>query len=190
MGRLPCGMLLPSAFWIGCQLFPVQLSKNERPPMAIPKFPLKGSCLCGSVQVNITASPLLTFACHCRDCQKFSASAYSLTTMFPRDGFSCAGELIKGGLGSDGRTHYFCKSCLNFIYSQVAGADHRINLRTSVLDEAASFEPFVELMTDEKMPWARVPAVHSFARYPETLEELRELMDNYSERAASVNTGS
>ncbi|WP_270919491.1 GFA family protein [Parasedimentitalea psychrophila] len=148
--------------------------------MVLPQPPFEGSCLCGSVQVSAVALPLLTLACHCRDCQRLSASAYSLTTMFPRDSFSCTGELITGGLGSSRRTHYFCKSCLNFVYSQIAAADQRINLRTSVLNDATSFKPFVELMTDEKMSWADVPAVHSFCRYPETLEELQALMDNYS----------
>ncbi|MEM7635747.1 MAG: GFA family protein, partial [Pseudomonadota bacterium] len=107
--------------------------------MPLPELPLNGACLCGAVQVTVTAFPLLTLACHCRDCQKLSASAYSLTTMVPSDSFSCTGELITGGLGSSGRTHYFCKSCLNFVFSKIDGADHRINLRTSVLNEAASF---------------------------------------------------
>ncbi|MEJ1993112.1 MAG: hypothetical protein P8X50_15870, partial [Maritimibacter sp.] len=44
----------------------------------------------------------------------------------------------------------------------------------------ASFAPFVELMTDEKMPWAHVPAVHSYSRYPESLDELQALMDDYA----------
>ncbi len=144
------------------------------------KLPLKGSCLCGSVQVGVTAPPLLTLACHCRDCQKLSASMFSMTTMVPSEWFSCAGELVKGGLRAHGRTHYFCKSCLNFIYSKIAGVDQRINLRTSMLDEAASLAPFVELMTDEKLPWANVPAVHSFARYPASPEELEALTGEYS----------
>ena len=150
--------------------------------MALPKPPFEGSCLCGSVQVRATEPPLLTLACHCRDCQKLCASAYSLTTMFPSGAFSCTGELIKGGLGSSGRAHYFCKSCLSFVYSQIVGADQRINLRTSTLHRAAAFEPFVELMTDEKMPWAHIPAVHSFSRYPESLDELQGLMDDYAKR--------
>jgi hypothetical protein len=123
---------------------------------------------------------MLTLACHCRDCQKLTASAYSLTTMFPEAGFSCTGELIKGGLGGSARTHYFCKSCLNFIYSEIGEGSQRINLRTSVLADAALFEPFVELMTNEKMPWASVPARRSFSSYPESLEELQALMDEYS----------
>lgn len=150
--------------------------------MAHPKPPLKGACLCGSVRVRVTAAALLTLACHCRDCQKLCASAYSLTTMFPSDGFSCTGELIEGGLRTHGRTHYFCKSCLGFVFSRIEGADQRVNLRTSVLDEAGSFVPFVEVMTEKKMAWAGVPATHSFARYPASLNELQALMDAYSEQ--------
>lgn len=149
--------------------------------MALPTHPYSGSCLCGAMQVSVSARPLLTLACHCRDCQKLSASAYTLTTMFPKDSFSLTGEVFNGGRGSRRRRHYFCKSCLNFIYSEIDGAHQRINLRTSVLDDAALFEPFVELMTDEKMPWAYVPATHSFSRFPATLEELQKLFDGYAE---------
>ena len=147
-----------------------------------PDPPYTGACLCGSVQVHITAKPLMTFACHCRDCQKFSASAFSLSTMFPRDGFSCSGELITGGLGQGGRTHYFCKSCLNFIYSVVGEDSPRINLRTSVLDAAASFVPFLEVMAETKLPWVTVPGVHSFDSAPETPEELQALMEDFANR--------
>lgn len=150
--------------------------------MAIPKPPYEGACLCGSVQVRATARPLLTVACHCRDCQKLSASAYTLTTMFPRHAFSCTGDLVRGGLRSDGRAHFYCKSCLNIIYSRLDGGPERINLRTSILHQAAVFDPFVEVMTDEKLPWAHVPAVHSYASAPTSLGELQSLMDAYAER--------
>ena len=152
--------------------------------MTRPDPPFEGSCLCGAAQVHITAPPLLTFACHCRDCQKLCASTYSLNTMFPSDSFSCTGELITGGLGSTDRKHYFCKSCLSFIYSQVAGAEWRINLRTSVLNDAALFDPFIEVMTNEKVPWANVAATHSFSQNPASPEDVKALMDEYSNRWA------
>ena len=144
--------------------------------MALPKLPLHGACLCGSVQFIVTEPPLLTFACHCRDCQKLSASAFTLTTIVPSRGFACSGKLTRGGLGAPERSHFYCASCLNIIYSRIAGADDRINLRTSLLDEAASFAPSVELMTDEKLPWAEVPARHSYAKCPTSLAELWALM--------------
>ncbi len=149
------------------------------------KLPLKGECLCRAVQVSVNALPLLTLACHCRGCQKLTASAYSMTTMVPKDAFACTGALVKGGLGSPGRNHYFCKSCLNFIYSEIEGADYRVNLRTSVLHNAALFPPFVEVMTDEKLPWGNTPAVHSYARHPQSQDELKALMADYAAQFGS-----
>lgn len=146
--------------------------------MGIPHLPLHGACLCGAVHVQVTAQPLLTLACHCRDCQKLSASAYSLTIMVPADGFSVSGDLVTGGLHTEGKEHSFCPKCMNFIFTRIKGAG-RVNLRASVLDDLSWFAPFVELMTEEKQPWAHVPAMHSYARYPKTIEEINALMADY-----------
>lgn len=148
--------------------------------MAFPNPPYAGSCLCGSVKVRVTALPLLTLACHCRACQKFSASAYSLTTMFPKESFTCSGELVQGGLRSPGRNHYFCKSCMNFVYSRVGDASPRVNVRTSILDNASSFAPFVELMTKYKMPWVNLGLPRGFEEFPDTDAELQSLFDGYA----------
>ncbi|MEL6520194.1 MAG: GFA family protein [Pseudomonadota bacterium] len=152
--------------------------------MGYPKLPLNGSCLCGAVQVRITAPPLLTFACHCRDCQKLTASAYSLTVMFPSEGFEVSGSLTRGGLKTETRQHYFCSHCLNFIYSQIKGAEYRVNVRASLLDDLTWFEPFVELMTDEKLPWAQVPAPHGYGQFPATMDEFKALLADYAKRNA------
>lgn len=132
--------------------------------------------------MRVSEQPLLTLACHCRDCQKLSASAYSLAAMFPARGFSVTGELVAGGLRTEQREHNFCAKCLNLIFTRIKGADERVNLRASVFDDLTWFEPFVELMTEQKLSWAQVPAVHSFARFPETLEELATLMEGYARR--------
>ena len=58
--------------------------------------------------------------------------------------------------------------------------ENRVNLRLSVLDKAAMFAPFVEVMTEEKLPWSSTTAPHSFARYPETPEKLQALMEDYA----------
>ena len=148
--------------------------------MRHPDPPYHGACLCGAVEVHVTAPPLLSTACHCRDCQKLTTSAFSLTTLFPSDSVFCTGSLIRGGHRSAPRLHYFCASCLTFIYSRIEGAEHRINLRTSILDDAPLFPPFVELMTVNKMPWAEVPATHSFTHFPESPEKLQALIKAFA----------
>ena len=87
---------------------------------------------------------------------------------------------MRGGLRSKGREHHYCRSCLTFVYSRIAGADERVNLRISVLDDAAALPPYVEVMTDEKQDWAEVSAAYSYSRFPEGAEELRGLMESYS----------
>ncbi|MEM9350286.1 MAG: GFA family protein [Pseudomonadota bacterium] len=149
--------------------------------MRIPNPPYDGSCLCGAVRLRLTALPLLTLACHCRDCQKLSASAYTLSAMFPSDSFSYQGALVDGGLRSEGRTHYYCRSCLTFVYSQLTRAPERVNLRISVLAEADLFEPFAEVMVEEKLPWVQLPVARSFAAYPETPEAFVALLGEYAD---------
>ncbi len=102
--------------------------------------------------------------------------------MVPAEGFSVTGDIVTGGLRTERREHNFCPECLNFVFTRIKGADTRVNLRASVLNDLTWFEPFVELMTEEKLPWSYVPAAHSFARFPETIQELEALMADYSKR--------
>jgi hypothetical protein len=39
---------------------------------------LEGGCVCGAVRYRLTAPPLIVHACHCRDCQKQTGSAFVL----------------------------------------------------------------------------------------------------------------
>ena len=134
-----------------------------------------GSCRCGAVRLRITAQPLLTMACHCRGCQKMSASAFSLSAAFPAASFAVTeGEPVIGGLHGATR-HLFCPHCLSWMFSRPQGLDDLVNVRSTMLDDAALFAPFVEFWTSEKLPWATTSAAHSFAKLPDTLEQFRSL---------------
>ena len=148
--------------------------------MALPSPPFAGACLCGAVRVLVTAPPLLTLACHCKGCQKLTASAFSMTTMFPAESVTVTGQLVQGAMRDPARDHRYCACCLGFVLSRIATASGRINLRTSVLEAAAALPPFAEVMTEEKLPWVRLPVTRSFARFPENAEALQELMDAYA----------
>jgi hypothetical protein len=42
-----------------------------------------------------------------------------------------------------------------------------VNVRSTMMDNAQSYSPFIETYTDEKLPWATTPAVHSFEKFPQ-----------------------
>jgi hypothetical protein len=146
--------------------------------MARPDLPWEGGCRCGEVRFRVTAPPLLTTACHCTGCQRMTASAFSLSAAIPSAGFEVTrGDPVIGGLHGADR-HYYCPRCMSWMFTRAAGLDWFVNLRPTLLDDAAWFRPFVETWTREKLPWATTPAAHSFERLP-TNDEFGALSNAY-----------
>ena len=141
----------------------------------------KGACRCGKVQLRLQGKPLMTMACHCTGCQKMTASAFSLSSMFPAAAFSVvAGEPVIGALHGEHR-HLFCPHCLSWMFTRPAGMDAFVLVRATMLDDAAGYRPFIETCTAEKLPWAATPAAHSFDGYPPP-ERYPALMAEFAEK--------
>jgi hypothetical protein len=144
------------------------------------KLPWEGGCRCGELRVRVTRPPILTGACHCVGCQKMTASAYSLTVTVPADGFEVtSGKPVLGGLRGAVSHHHHCPACLTWVFTRAEGFDWFVNLRASVLDDHGWFQPYIELYTDEKLPWAATGARHSYATSPE-MAEFQKLMEAYA----------
>ena len=125
-----------------------------------------GQCRCGQIQFEVKSEPLVTMACHCTGCQRMTASAFSLSALYPDNAFSVtSGTPVVGGLHGATR-HYFCKYCMSWLFTRPDGLDEFVNVRATLIENAQSFVPFMETYTDEMLPWAKTPAVHSFDRLP------------------------
>ena len=148
------------------------------------KLPLDGGCRCGEVRLRVTRPPLLASACHCTGCQAMTASAYSLTLTLPSEGLDLvAGEPVIGGLRGPDAHHFNCPRCKAWLFTRAEGFDWFVNLRPSTLDDHRWFEPYVELWTDEKLPWASTPARRSYGTVP-PMEEWQALMEAYAAEGA------
>jgi hypothetical protein len=136
----------------------------------------EGQCRCGQVRFRVSGAPIITMACHCTGCQKMTASAFSLSALYPSRSFEVLrGEPVVGGLHGATR-HFFCPHCMSWLFTRPEGMDEFVNVRTTMLADPGRFPPFVETWTGEKLPWAKTPAVHSFEKLPP--------MDRYPEMAA------
>ncbi len=136
-----------------------------------------GACRCGQVRFKVEGDPLVTMACHCTGCQRMTASAFSLSSLYPTARFAVtAGDPVIGGLHGATR-HFFCPHCLSWLFTRPEGMDDLVNVRATMLDDAQAFRPFIETFTREKLPWATTGAPHSFEgfppmeRYPALLQE-------------------
>jgi hypothetical protein len=140
--------------------------------------PIEGGCRCGQVRFRITEPEILTMACHCRGCQRMTASAFSLSVAVPASGFAVtAGEPVIGGLHGPTQ-HFHCPHCMSWMFTRPEGIDWLVNVRTTMLDEPEGYEPFLETFTDEKLSWVSTPARRSFPRFPE-LSAYQELVQAY-----------
>ena len=141
-----------------------------------------GTCRCGQVRFRVKGVPILTMACHCTGCQRMTASAFSLSVLYPSASFEVVqGEPVIGGLHGATR-HFFCPHCMSWMFTRMEGLDWFVNLRATMLDDPSWFTPFIETWTREKLPWAATPAVHSFAALP-AFEDFEGLMKDYAEQA-------
>ena len=147
------------------------------------KLPWDGGCRCDQTRIRVSAPPLLASACHCTGCQRMAASAFSLTLAIPSAGFDViAGNPVVGGLHGPTR-HLFCPRCMSWVFTRPEGMDEFVNLRPSILDDHSWFVPFIEVWTQERLPWASTPAVHSFATQPQ-FEDYAKLMGEFAREGA------
>lgn len=143
----------------------------------IVSLPVEGACMCGQVKLRVNAAPIITMACHCRGCQKLSASAFSLTAMISAAAFEVIGETQIGALHGANPYHY-CSHCLNWLYTSLTSAPF-VNVRPTMFDVPSWSTPFIESYVTEKLPWATTSARHSFAKFPEP-DQYGPLMAEYA----------
>ena len=138
----------------------------------------EGGCRCGKVRFQVESEPLVTMACHCTGCQRMTASAFSLSSLYPANIFQItSGEPVIGGMhGAD--HHYFCPHCMSWLFTRLNGADELVNVRATMMDDVESYEPFIETYTSEMLPWATTPATHSFEKFP-PMEMFRSLLGEF-----------
>ena len=48
---------------------------------------ITGGCACGAIRYEVTGEPIVTFNCHCRDCQKTTGGAYTPVFYVPANAF-------------------------------------------------------------------------------------------------------
>ncbi len=142
--------------------------------------PLSGACRCGELRIEITLPPVMTAACHCRGCQRMSASAFSLTAMVPAAGFSVvAGVPVRGGIQGPQLDHNFCPNCRSWVFTRIASLPQFVNVRPTMLEDTSWARPFIETMTKHKLAWAATPAQYSFEEFP-PMEDFQRLMDAFA----------
>ena len=121
----------------------------------------EGGCQCGTIRYRLFRAPEALYACHCKDCQKQSSSAFGLSMWVERDAieFSGAEPRIYQTHGGSGREKLcaFCGNCGTRIYhaggvTRSAGSD-TLSIKAGTLDDTSRITPTCHLWTKSAQPW-------------------------------------
>ncbi|HEX7328472.1 MAG TPA: GFA family protein [Casimicrobiaceae bacterium] len=127
---------------------------------------MRGSCLCKSIEYEVSQLDSPIEHCSCRTCRKAHAAAFNTAAAVKHQHFHwLKGEdLLKGYESSPGKTRFFCSNCGTHLVARREGSDYLI-LRVATLDEDPGVAPEFQIWASHEVPWLRHGP--SVAAYPE-----------------------
>jgi hypothetical protein len=149
---------------------------------SLPKFPVEGGCQCGAVRYRMKAAPLAIYACHCKDCQRFSGTTHTISMVVQAETV----ELITGTLHAFDKTAdsgrvvrmLGCPDCGTKIWNEPKATPHILIMKAGNLDDMGWAEPIGNIWTASKAPWVTIDeSVPNFPGQPPTRQPL---IDAYS----------
>jgi hypothetical protein len=126
-----------------------------------PSLPLTGGCPCGAIRYEITAYPLLVYACHCTDCQRRSGSAFALNMPVPSKAFRIVQGAPKGwrrqSPSGAATISWFCGDCGGRINGERPSRPESTTVRAGSLDDTSWLSPVAHFFLRSAQPWVRLP---------------------------------
>ena len=116
-----------------------------------------GGCLCKRVRYRITAAPIVTRVCWCRDCQYLAAGSATVNVCFPTSAIAIEGETkdYRSVADSGNVMHRrFCPSCGTALFSEAEIRPHLIFVRAGTLDDPEVAKPVATIWTSSAPSWA------------------------------------
>ena len=129
---------------------------------------ITGGCLCRGVRYRITAAPILSRVCWCRNCQYIAAGNGTVNVCFPSAALSVEGEPRDYALTADSgnRMHRrFCANCGTHLFSGAEERPQLVFVRAGTLDDCELARPGVTQWIESAPSWACFdPALPKVAR--------------------------
>lgn len=120
-----------------------------------------GGCQCGGIRYEITGAPGELYACHCLECRKLTASAFSMSLMV-----RVADLKITKGTPQvwsrptdSGKTLncLFCPNCGSRVVHKTEGDEGWLVVKPGSLDEPVDYSTAIHIWTKRKLPGFEIP---------------------------------
>jgi hypothetical protein len=123
---------------------------------------IEGGCRCGRVRYHAPLARLPhAYACHCRDCQTWSGSAFSVQFILPEDQLSVTGDPALFELTSpDGQRtsrQRACPVCFTRVYNTNTRRPGLAVVRAGTLDRSDELAIVAHIWTKRKLDGVDIP---------------------------------
>jgi hypothetical protein len=122
---------------------------------------IQGGCRCGAVRYGLALDALpRTYACHCRDCQTWSGSAFSQQTFLPEASLSVTGPLAVYELTTPSGSvsmQRVCTVCHTRSYNSNSARPGVVIVRAGTLDRSDELDIAAHIWVKRKQPWLTLP---------------------------------
>jgi hypothetical protein len=134
-------------------------------------LPLQGGCLCGRVRYEVTAEPVMTAACHCRDCQRATGAPHFAAVAVPTPAFRVQGEtraFERTGDSGSRVVRSFCPHCGTTLFARNGGMPQTTQISAVSFDDPSGLGPRMHIYMASAQAWDRTDGVlPAFPRMPE-----------------------
>jgi hypothetical protein len=115
-----------------------------------------GGCACGAIRYEITAAPVRSFQCQCRDCQRDTGGGHASVMVFPRAAIRIAGDVVENPRTADSgaaKRKGFCGKCGSPLYNKPQNVPDLIGVYVGTLDDPSGFEPEIVMFASRGHRW-------------------------------------
>jgi len=124
---------------------------------------VEGGCRCGRIRYRVATAKLPNaYACHCRDCQTWSGSAFSLQFIVPEADLKVDGEPsifeITSADGARVSRQRACPTCFTRVHNTNTARPGLAVVRAGTLDRSDELKIVAHIWTKRKMKGIDIPA--------------------------------
>jgi hypothetical protein len=120
----------------------------------------KGGCLCRQIRYRLTAEPVTSRICWCRDCQRIAGNG-TVNALFPSQAIEITGspsEYVREADSGHVVRRRFCPQCGCHLFAVSSGYPGLVVVRVGTLDDPSSIRPVANIWSSSAPGWACLDA--------------------------------
>ena len=126
-----------------------------------------GGCRCGACRYEVAGdAPPPAYCCHCRDCQTWSGSAFTMQGVIRADAIHATGPVVEYGFTSpsgSASTQFVCGTCHTRLWNVNSARPGMAVVRAGTLDASDTLVPRMHIWTKRRQPWVELGDTPAFA---------------------------